>query len=81
MGLMTVDDVPTADSTPTDSLDIAHVTVRSTSNRRISIPVKVETDQNTEPLKALIDCGAEGLFIDKKIASKWRKRKIRPIRV
>ena len=81
VGLMTVDDVPATDSTPDDNFDIAFVSVRSTSNRRISIPVKVETAENTEPLNALIDCGAEGLFIDKKIASNWRKKKIRPIRV
>ena len=35
----------------------------------------------TEPLNALIDCGAEGLFIDKKIASNWTKKNIQPIRV
>ena len=81
VGLMTVDDVPATDSTPDDSFDIAFVSVRSTSNRRISIPVKVEAAENTEPLNALIDCGAEGLFIDKKIASNWRKKNIRPIRV
>ena len=78
---MTVDEAPNPDSTPADSIEIAHVTVRSTSNRRISIPIKVETAQNTESLNALINCGAEGLFIDKKIASSWRKRKIRPIKV
>ena len=61
------------DSTPTDNLDLSHVTVRSISNRRFSIPIKVETIENTEEFAALIDCGAEGLFINKSIAHKWRR--------
>jgi hypothetical protein len=60
------------DSTPMDSLDLSHVTVRSISNRRFSILIKVETVENTEEITALIDSGAEGLFIDKSIAHKWR---------
>jgi hypothetical protein len=55
-----------------DSLDLSHVTVRSISNQRFSIPIKVETVENTEEITALIDSGAEGLFIDKSIAHKWR---------
>jgi hypothetical protein len=43
------------DSTPMDSLDLSHVTVRSISNRRFSIPIKVETVENTEEITALID--------------------------
>ena len=73
MGLMTVDEVPATDSTPTNSFNIAYVSVRSTLNRRISIPIKVEPTNLTEPLNALIDCGAEGLFINKKITSNWIK--------
>ena len=70
---MTVDDFPIpTDSTPTDNLDLSHVTVQSISNRRFSIPIKVETVENTEEITALIDCGAEGLFIDKSNAHKWR---------
>ena len=77
---MSVDDTP--DTTiSTTNIDISHVTVRSTSNRRISIPITVETSDHTEKIHALIDCGAEGLFIDKSIANKWRKQKIKPIRV
>ena len=83
MGCLTVDDTPiTTDSTPMDNLDINHVTVQSISNRRIAIPIEVETEKDTENLNALIDCGAEGMFIDKKIASNWRKKKLaKPINV
>ena len=64
MGSMTVDDSPIpTDSTPADNLDLSHVTVRSISNRRFSIPIKVETVENTEEITALINCGAEGLFM------------------
>jgi hypothetical protein len=45
-----------------DSLDLSHVTVRSISNRRFSIPIKVETVENTEEITALIDSGAEGCY-------------------
>ena len=70
------------DSTPTDSLNLSHVTVRSISNRQFSIPIKVETVENTEKITALVDCGAEGLFIDKSIAHKWRKSILKtPIKV
>jgi hypothetical protein len=77
VGHLTVDSAPeTTDSTPMDSLDISHVTVHSISERRISVPIRVESGENTENLNALIDCGAEGLFIDKRIAHKWRKQKL-----
>jgi hypothetical protein len=69
-----VDNIPIPmDSTPMDSLDLSHVTVRSISNRQFSIPIKVETVENTEEITALIDSGAKGLFIDKSIAHKWGK--------
>ena len=70
---MTVDDFPIPmDSTPMDNLNLSHVTVRSISNQRFSILIKVETVENTEEITTLIDCGAEGLFIDKSNAHKWR---------
>jgi hypothetical protein len=83
VGCLTVDNTPIPmDSTPTDSLDLSHVTVRSISNRRFSIPIKVETVENTEEITALIDSGAEGLFIDKSIAHKWRMSILKsPIKV
>ena len=73
MGCLTVDNTPIpTDSTPMDSLNLSHVTVRSISNRRFSIPIKVETVENTEEITALVDCGAEGLFINKSIVHKWK---------
>ena len=81
MGHLTVEDAPKMDSTPIDEIDISHVTVRSILNRRISIPITVETNNHTEKFTALIDCGAEGLFIDKGISHKWRKRKTKPTKV
>ncbi len=71
MGHLTVEDAPKMDSTPIDKINISHVTVRSISNRRISIPITVETNDNTEKFTALIDCRAEGLFINKGISHKW----------
>ena len=71
---MTVDNIPIPmDSTPTDSLNLSHVTVQSISNRQFSIPIKVETVENTEEITVLVDCGAEGLFINKSILHKWRR--------
>jgi hypothetical protein len=65
-----------------DSLDLSHVTVRSISNQQFSIPIKVETVENIEEITALIDSGAEGLFIDKSIAHKWRTNILKsPIKV
>ena len=77
---MTVDDFPIpTDSTPMDNLDLSHVTVRSISNQRFSIPIKVETVENTEEITALIDCGAEGLFINKSNAHKWRSIRLKTL--
>ncbi len=73
MGHLTVEDAPEMDSTLIDKIDISHVTVCSILNRRISIPITVETNDNTEKFTALIDCGAEGLFINKGISHKWQK--------
>jgi len=81
VGHLTVEDAPKMDSTPIDEIDISHVTVRSILNRRISIPITVETNNHTEKFTALIDCGAEGLFIDKGISHKWRKQKTKPTKV
>jgi hypothetical protein len=83
VGCLTVDNTPIPmDSTPMDSLDLSHVTVRSISNRRFSIPIKVETVENTEEITALINSGAEGLFIDKSIVHKWRTSILKsPIKV
>ena len=54
MACLTVDSILILmDSTPMDSLDLPHVTVQSISNRQFSIPIKVETVENTEEITAL----------------------------
>ncbi len=80
---MTVDINPISmDSTPMDDLDISFVTVHSISNKRFSIPISVETRNTTENLYTLVDCGAEGLFINQSIPHKWRKDRLkRPVKV
>ena len=73
---MTVDDFPT----PTDpTLDLSHVTVQSILNQRFSIPIKVETVENTEEITTLIDCGAKGLFINKSKAHKMRSIRLKTL--
>ena len=63
MGQLTVDaDSPAKDTT--DDLNISHVTVQSISNRQFTLPISVETFDNTEDTTTLIDCGAEGLFVN-----------------
>ncbi len=78
---MTVDEDPNETISVPDTLDILNVTVHSISERRISIPIQIETDHNTEKTHALVDCGAEGLFIDKSITHKWKRQPINPIKV
>ena len=81
MGQLTVDADPLPKDT-TDDLDISHVTVRSISNRRFTLPISVETFDNTEDTTALIDCGAEGLFVNDVISHKWRRSILpKPIKV
>ena len=42
----------------------------------------MKTVENTEAITALIDCGVEGLFIDKEKAHKWRSIQLKmPIKV
>ena len=54
---MTVDE-------PLEEAVIQNVTVRSLSNKRFTIPITIETTENTEEAHTLIDCGAEGLFVN-----------------
>ena len=49
---------------PLKEVVIQNVTVRSSSNKRFTIPIMIENTENTEDAHALIDCGAEGLFVD-----------------
>ena len=65
---MTVDE-------PLEEVVIQNVTVRSLSNKRFTIPITIETTENSEEAHALIDCGAEGLFIDASYAKRWRKNR------
>ena len=65
-----------------DEIVIQNVTVWSMSNQCFSIPITIETDENTEKTRALMDSGAKGLFIDVSYAGKWRKHLLKyPIRV
>ena len=43
---------------------IQNVTLQSPSNKCFMIPITIKTTENTENAHALIDCGAEGLFIN-----------------
>ena len=83
MGCLTVDSIPIpTDSTLMDSPDLSHVNVWSISNWWFSILIKVETVENTEEITALVNCRAEGLFINKSIVHKWRKSILKtPIKV
>ena len=54
---MTVDE-------PLEEVVIQNVTVRSPSNKHFTILITIETTENTEDAHTLIDCGAEGLFVD-----------------
>ena len=49
---------------PLEEVIIQNVTVQSPSNKHFTIPIMIETTENTEDTYALIDCGAEGLFIN-----------------
>ena len=67
---MTVDE-------PLEEIIIQNVTVQSPSNKRFTIPITIETTENTEGAHALIDCGAEGLFVDASYAKRWRKEPLK----
>ena len=73
-GFLTVGQ-PTVDADPQpkdtmDDLNVLHVTVWSISNWWFTLPISVETFENTEDTTALIDCGAEALFINDIISHK-----------
>ena len=81
VGQLTVDADPLSEET-TDNLDISHVTVWSISNQWFTLPISIETFANTEDTTALIDCGAEGLFVNNVISHKWRRSiLLKPIKV
>ena len=58
---------------PLEEVIIQNVTVRSPSNKHFTILITIETTEKTEDAHALIDCGAEGLFVDVSYAKRWRK--------
>ena len=64
---------------PLEEIVIQNVTVRSPSNKQFIIPIMIETTENTEDAHALIDCGAEGLFVDASYAKRWRKEPFKQI--
>src|SRR5258705_4366399 len=65
-------DLISVDDDPNDSLNINGVIVKSLANKCFAIPISVKSE-NTEETTALIDSGAEGMFVDISIAQKWRK--------
>ena len=67
---MTVDE-------PLEEIIIQNVTVQSPSNKCFTIPITIESTENTEDAHTLIDCGAEGLFIDASYTKQWRKEPLK----
>src|SRR5258705_8714581 len=55
-----------------NSIDINGVIIKSLANKRFTIPISIKSE-NTEETTALIDSGAEGMFVDISITQKWRK--------
>ena len=62
---------------PLEEIVIQNVTVQSPSNKHFTILITIETTEKTEDAHALIDCGAEGLFIDALYAKQWRKEPLK----
>src|SRR5258708_33177378 len=74
-------DLISVDDDPKDSININGVIVKSLANKRFTIPILVKSE-NTEETTALIDSGAEGMFVDVSIAQKWRKTSlVKPVKV
>src|SRR5258705_9968910 len=74
-------DLISVDDNPNDSIDINGVIVKSLTNKRFTIPISIKSE-NTEETTALIDSGAEGMFVDISIAQKWRKTSlVKPVKV
>src|SRR5258708_5667040 len=65
-------DLISVDEDPNDSIDINGVIVKSSTNKCFTIPISVKSE-NTEETTALIDSGAEGMFVNISITQKWRK--------
>ena len=50
-----------------NNLAIQNVIVCLTNHKHFSILIMIESENTTEQTTALVDCGAEGLFIDTSI--------------
>src|SRR5258705_9782453 len=74
-------DLISVDDNPNNSVEINGVIVKSLANKCFTIPISIKSE-NTEETTALIDSGAEGMFIDISIAQKWRKTSlVKPVKV
>src|SRR5258705_10890866 len=74
-------DLISVDDDPNNTMDINGVIVKSLANKQFTIPISVESE-NTEETTALIDSGAEGMFVDISITQKWRKTSlVKPVKV
>src|SRR5260370_21418859 len=74
-------DLITVDDDTNDSIDINVVIVKSLTNKRFTIPISIKPEK-TEETTALIDSGAEGMFVNISIAQKWRKTSlVKPVKV
>ena len=58
------------------SLDIYSVTVGNISNNTLFIPFKTVTKEKNVETQAMIDCGAEGAFIDQNFAKDFEQREL-----
>src|SRR5258705_2255126 len=74
-------DLISVNDDPKDSIDINGVIVKLLANKCFTIPISVKSE-NTEETTALIDSGAEGMFVDVSIAQNWRKTSlVKPVKV
>ena len=47
------------------------------SNKHFTILIMIETTENTKDAHTLIDCGAEGQFVDASYTKQWRKEPLK----
>src|SRR5258707_6635447 len=74
-------DLISVDDDPNDSMNINGVIIKSLTNKQFTIPILVKSE-NTEETTALIDSGAEGMFVNISITQKWRKTSlVKPVKV
>ena len=61
---------------PLEEIVIQNVTVRSPTNKRFTIPITIETTENTEDAHALIDCGGSNFSLNWKFVAALKSTKI-----